>query len=108
MNGVGKAMTVAGAATTAMGTKALKGFGDFQQTLNTTAVVAGGTSKDIKGLADVANQMGEDLPLSAQEAANAMLEMARMVHRLMTSKSSFQQSQKLQQLLAQICKLPLE
>lgn len=77
MQEVGKAMTVAGAATTAMGTKALKGFGDFQQTLNTTAVVAGGTSKDIKGLADVANQMGEDLPLSAQEAANAMLEMAR-------------------------------
>lgn len=77
MQEVGKAMTVAGAATTAMGTKALKGFGDFQQTLNTTAVVAGGTSKDIKGLADVANKMGEDLPLSAQEAANAMLEMAR-------------------------------
>lgn len=77
MQGVGTAMEVAGAATTAMGTKALKGFGDFQQTLNTTAVVAGGTSKDIKGLADVANQMGEDLPLSAQEAANAMLEMAR-------------------------------
>ncbi|MGF0131777.1 phage tail tape measure protein [Limosilactobacillus reuteri] len=77
MQGVGTAMKVAGAATTAMGTKALKGFGDFQQTLNTTAVVAGGTSKDIKGLADVANQMGEDLPLSAQEAANAMLEMAR-------------------------------
>lgn len=77
MQEVGKAMTVAGVATTAMGTKALKGFGDFQQTLNTTAVVAGGTSKDIKGLADVANQMGEDLPLSAQEAANAMLEMAR-------------------------------
>lgn len=77
MNGVGKAMTVAGAATTAMGTKALKGFGDFQQTLNTTAVVAGGTSKNIGELSDLANKMGEDLPLSAQEAANAMLEMAR-------------------------------
>lgn len=77
MQGVGTAMKVAGAATTAMGVKALKGFGDFQQTLNTTAVVAGGTSKDIKGLSEVANQMGEDLPLSAQDAANAMLEMAR-------------------------------
>lgn len=77
MNGVGKAMTVAGAAATAMGTKALKGFGDFQQTLNTTAVVAGGTSKNIGELSDLANKMGEDLPLSAQEAANAMLEMAR-------------------------------
>lgn len=77
MQGVGKAMTVAGAAATAMGTKALKGFGDFQQTLNTTAVVAGGTSKNIGELSDLANKMGEDLPLSAQEAANAMLEMAR-------------------------------
>ncbi len=69
MQGVGTAMKVAGAATTAMGVKALKGFGDFQQTLNTTAVVAGGTSKDIKGLSEVANQMGEDLPLSAQDAS---------------------------------------
>lgn len=77
MQGVGKAMTVAGAATTAMGVKALKGFGDFQQTLNTTAVVAGGTSKNIGELSRLANKMGEDLPLSAQEAANAMLEMAR-------------------------------
>ncbi|MCD7130550.1 phage tail tape measure protein [Limosilactobacillus agrestis] len=77
MQGVGKAMTVAGAATTAMGTKALKGFGDFQQTLNTTAVVAGGTSKNIGELSNLANKMGEDLPLSAQDAANAMLEMAR-------------------------------
>lgn len=77
MQGVGKAMTVAGAAATAMGTKALKGFGDFQQTLNTTAVVAGGTSKNIDELSRLANKMGEDLPLSAQDAANAMLEMAR-------------------------------
>lgn len=77
MQGVGKVMTVAGAATTAMGVKALKGFGDFQQTLNTTAVVAGGTSKNIGELSRLANKMGEDLPLSAQEAANAMLEMAR-------------------------------
>lgn len=77
MQGVGNAMKVAGAATTAMGVKALKGFGDFQQTLNTTAVVAGGTSKNIGELSKLANQMGEDLPLSAQDAANAMLEMAR-------------------------------
>lgn len=77
MQGVGKAMTAAGSATTAMGVKALKGFGDFQQTLNTTAVVAGGTSKNIGELSRLANKMGEDLPLSAQDAANAMLEMAR-------------------------------
>ncbi|WP_375663897.1 hypothetical protein, partial [Bartonella sp. CL63NXGY] len=77
LNGVGKAMTVAGAATTAMGMKSLKSFGDFQQSLNTAAVVAGGTAKDINGLADVANKMGADLPLSAEDASDAMVAMAR-------------------------------
>ena len=74
---LGKAMTIAGAATTAMGVSSLKSFGQFQQSLNTAAVVAGGTSKDIQGLSDVANKMGAELPISAQEAANAMTEMAR-------------------------------
>lgn len=77
MNGVGKAMTVAGAATTAMGVKAVKGFGDFQSSLNQAAVIAGGTSKNIGELADVANHMGAVLPISAQDAADAMVEMAR-------------------------------
>lgn len=77
MQGVGKAMTVAGAATTAMGVKALKGFGDFQSSLNQAAVIAGGTSKDIGELADVANRMGAELPISARDAAAAMVEMAR-------------------------------
>lgn len=77
LSGVGKAMMVAGAATTAMGVAGLKSFGKFQQSLNTAAVVAGGTSKDISGLADVANKMGADLPISAQDASDAMVEMAR-------------------------------
>lgn len=77
MQGVGKAMTVAGAATTAMGVKAVKGFGNFQTSLNQAAVIAGGTSKNIGELADVANHMGAVLPISAQDAANAMVEMAR-------------------------------
>lgn len=77
MQGVGKAMTVAGAATTAMGVKAVKGFGDFQSSLNQAAVIAGGTSKNIGELADVANHMGAVLPISAQDAADAMVEMAR-------------------------------
>lgn len=77
MSGVGKAMTVAGAATTAMGVKAVKGFGDFQTSLNQAAVIAGGTSKNIGELADVANHMGAVLPISAQDAADAMVEMAR-------------------------------
>lgn len=77
LSGVGKAMMAAGAATTAMGVAGLKNFGKFQQSLNTAAVVAGGTSKDISGLADVANKMGADLPISAQNASDAMVEMAR-------------------------------
>lgn len=77
MQGVGKAMTVAGAATTAMGVKAVNGFGKFQTSLNQAAVIAGGTSKNIGELADVANHMGAVLPISAQDAADAMVEMAR-------------------------------
>lgn len=77
LSGVGKATMAAGAATTAMGIAGVKSFGDFQQSLNTAAVVAGGTSKDIGGLADVANRMGAELPLSANESAQAMVNMAR-------------------------------
>ena len=77
MQGVGKAMTVAGAATTAMGVKAVNGFGKFQTSLNQAAIIAGGTSKNIGELADVANHMGAVLPISAQDAADAMVEMAR-------------------------------
>lgn len=74
---VGKVMMATGAAVTAMGVKSLKSFGDFQASLNQAAVVAGGTSKDISGLSDVANKMGADLPLDAQQCADAMVEMAR-------------------------------
>ena len=77
LTGVGKAMTVTGAATTAMGMVGIKSFGDFQSSLNKAAVVAGGTAKDIDGLSDVANRMGAVLPLSAQESADAMVEMAK-------------------------------
>lgn len=74
---VGVGMTVAGTAITAVGVKSLKSFGDFEQGLNTAAIIAGGTAKDIDGLSDVALKMGQDLPLSAQDSANAMIEMAR-------------------------------
>ena len=73
----GAAMTATGAAITAFGVGSLKDFGSFEASLNKAAVVAGGTSKDIDGLADVANRMGAELPISAQDAANAMVEMAR-------------------------------
>lgn len=89
LSGVGKAMMAAGAATTVMGFKALKSFGQFEASLNQAAVVAGGTSKDIDGLAKVANKMGAELPISAQQAANAMVAMARDGASIGTIKKEF-------------------
>ena len=89
MGGIGKAVTVAGAATTAMGVSALKSYGSFKQSLNQAAVIAGGTAKDIDGLADVANRMGAELPLSAQDAADAMVAMARDGASIGTIKKEF-------------------
>ncbi|WIR71640.1 phage tail tape measure protein [Lactiplantibacillus plantarum] len=77
MSTIGKVTTAAGAATTAMGVSALKSYGTFQQSLNKAAIIAGGTSKDIGELADMANKMGAELPLSAQDAADAMVSMAQ-------------------------------
>ena len=79
-----------------VGVKAVKGFGDFEASLNKAAIVAGGTSKDIEGLADVANRMGKDLPLSAQDAADAMIVMAQNGASLETIKKISQQSHKQQ------------
>ena len=74
---VGASMMATGTAITAMGVKSIKSYGQFEQSLNQAAVVAGGTAKDISGLSDVANKMGADLPLDAQQCADAMVEMAR-------------------------------
>ena len=77
ISAAGKAMTGIGLGTTAIGVSAAKGFWEFQMNLNKAAVVAGGTSKNINELADVANRMGAELPISANEAAQAMIEMAQ-------------------------------
>ncbi len=89
MQGIGNAMIAAGGATTAMGVKAVKGFGSFQSSLNQAAVIAGGTAKDIDGLSDVANHMGAVLPISAQDAADAMVAMARDGASIGTIKKEF-------------------
>ena len=86
---IGHSMQAAGAATSALGVKGLKSFGDFQASLNKAAVVAGGTSRDIKGLGDVANKMGKDLPLSAKDCADAMVGMAQNGASLKELKSTF-------------------
>lgn len=85
----GAAVTGAGAAITAFGVGSLKEFGMFEMSLNKAAVVAGGTSKDIGGLADVANRMGAELPISAQDAADAMIEMAQNGANLDSIKKQF-------------------
>lgn len=74
---MGTSLLGVGGAMTAMGVSSAKGFGEFQQSLNKAAVIAGGTSKDIKELSDLANRMGAELPLSAKDAADAMVSMAR-------------------------------
>ncbi|MFT8910883.1 phage tail tape measure protein [Leuconostoc pseudomesenteroides] len=86
---IGKTLAVAGAAVTAVGIKSVNSFGTFQASLNKAAVIAGGTSKDIQGLADVANHMGAVLPLSAQDAADAMVAMARDGASIGTIKKEF-------------------
>ncbi len=86
---LGKYTAVAGAAVTAMGVQSLKSFGTFEASLNKAAVVAGGTSKNIGELADVANKMGAELPLSAQDAADAMVQMAQDGANLDTIKEEF-------------------
>lgn len=86
---IGKTLAITGAAITAVGIKSLTGFGSFQASLNKAAVIAGGTSKDIQGLSDVANKMGADLPLSAKDAADAMVAMARDGASIGTIKKEF-------------------
>lgn len=89
ISSIGKTLTVTGAAIMALGVKSTNSFGDFQASLNKAAVIAGGTSKDIQGLADVANHMGAVLPISAQDAADAMVAMARDGASLGTIKKEF-------------------
>jgi TP901 family phage tail tape measure protein len=86
---LGKYTAIAGTAVTAMGVKSLQSFGTFEASLNKAAVVAGGTSKNIGELADVANKMGAELPLSAQDAADAMVQMAQDGADLDTIKEEF-------------------
>lgn len=77
MSKVGTVAAATGATITAFGVKSLTSFGQFENSINKAAVIAGGSSKDIKALSDEANKLGQTLPISAQDAADAMVEMAR-------------------------------
>ena len=78
---VGKTSTVVGTAIGAMAGKAVKSYGDFQNSINQAAVIGGSSNKklssNMKGLEKVALSLGKTLPVSADDAAQAMVEMAR-------------------------------
>lgn len=73
----GKVMAGVGTAITALGVSSVKSFGNFEKSINSAAIIAGGSQKDIKGLSNEAIKLGQTLPISAQEAGDAMTEMAR-------------------------------
>ena len=81
MTGIGKASTIAGVAIGAMAAGAIKSYGTFQESINKAAVIAGSSNKSLKGdmkaLETEALSLGKTLPISAEDAGNAMIEMAR-------------------------------
>ncbi|WGI18552.1 phage tail tape measure protein [Latilactobacillus sakei] len=81
LTSLGKASTIAGTAVAAMSVKAIKSYGDFQESINQAAVIAGSSNKSLKGdmkaLEDEALSLGKTLPINAEEAGQAMVEMAR-------------------------------
>lgn len=81
LQAIGKKSTVLGLAVGAMAGKAIKSYGDFQESINKAAVIAGSSNKklgsNMKDLEKVALSLGKTLPISAEDAGNAMIEMAR-------------------------------
>ncbi|WP_421405617.1 phage tail tape measure protein [Lacticaseibacillus paracasei] len=81
LTSIGKASTVAGLAVGAMSAMAIKSYGTFQESINKAAVIAGSSNQSLKGdmkdLEDEALSLGKTLPISAEDAGNAMVEMAR-------------------------------
>lgn len=81
MASIGKASTVAGLAVGAMAAGAIKSYGTFQESINKAAVIAGSSNQSLKGdmkdLETEALSLGKTLPISAEDAGNAMIEMAR-------------------------------
>nr|DAW55278.1 MAG TPA: minor tail protein [Caudoviricetes sp.] len=81
MASIGKASMIAGVAVGAMAAGAIKSYGDFQNSINKAAVIAGSSNQSLKGdmkdLEAEALSLGKTLPISAEDAGNAMIEMAR-------------------------------
>lgn len=76
VEGVGKAILPASAATAALGVAAVKTAADFDAGMSKVAAVSGATGDDLQALRDKAREMGEKTKFSASEAAEAMNYMA--------------------------------
>ncbi|MCK4328336.1 phage tail tape measure protein [candidate division WOR-3 bacterium] len=70
--GIGKGMTIAGAAITAGFAMAIKTASGFEQSMANVASVAGATKEELNMLSDAARKQGEESVYSASQAADAM------------------------------------
>lgn len=60
-----------------LGVKAISAASDFEKSMNTMAAVAGVPQKQVSELGDLALEMGAKTVFSAQEAADAMVELSK-------------------------------
>lgn len=81
ISNIGKWSTGLGVAVAGMSAKAIESYGTFQESINKAAIIAGSSNQSLKGdmkdLEDEALSLGKTLPISAEDAGNAMVEMAR-------------------------------
>lgn len=92
---VGKSSMVMGAGLAYAASKAVSSYGTFDEAINKAAVIGGASNKslktDMKALSAEAQELGKTLPISSQEAGNAMVEMARNGASINNLKSEFPQ-----------------
>ena len=74
--GIGKGMTIAGAAITAGFAMAIKTASGFEQSMANVASVASATKEELQALTDTARKQGEESVYSASQAADAMYYLA--------------------------------
>jgi TP901 family phage tail tape measure protein len=78
ISGVGRKLTLGVTAPLALiGYTAIKTAGEFESTMNVLQANSGASAKSIQKLGDLAKQLGADTVFSANEAADAMLELSK-------------------------------
>ena len=76
ISGIGKGMTIAGAAILTGFGMAIKTASKFEQSMANTASVASATGEELEKMSDYAREMGEQSVFSASQAADAMYYLA--------------------------------